>query len=189
MRWRGPPDRATPDTAISCSWSVPLDQPPSRTPARSPSCPVPLASRGAPRIVSVFGSERFLRPFDAAAQGVSPTNFKILWPSTNCPQFSQSYPPVDSNSPHEVHREPSAARLRIGPSRRRPGGRGAPAKPIGWRGEANGGWVNGRRADGCRANGVGVTGAGVSGGRDSGRRSGSAARLPRPRRGPPGRRR
>jgi len=134
MRWRGPPDRAAPDTAISCSWSVPLDQPPSRTPARSPSCPVPLASRGAPRIVSVFGSERFLRPFDAAAQGVSPTNFKILWPSTNCPQFSQSYPPVDSNSPHAVHREPSAARLGIGPSRRRPGGRGAPAKPIGWRG-------------------------------------------------------
>ena len=126
MRWRGPPDLAAPDTAISCSWSVPLDQPPSRTPARSPSCPVPLASRGVPRMVSVFGSERFLRPFDAAAQGVSPTNFKILWPSTNCPQSSQSYPLVDSNSPHEVHREPSAARFGIdraggGQRQRRPG--------------------------------------------------------------------
>jgi hypothetical protein len=146
--------------------SVPLDQPPSRTPARSPSCPVPLAPRGVPpRMVSVFGSERFLRPFDAAAQGVSPTNFKILWPSTNRPQFSQSYPPVDSNSPHEVHREPSAARFGIDPSRLRPGGRGAPAKPIGWRGGANGGWVNGRRANGRpgsrrRVDGAGLTGPG-----------------------------
>src|SRR5262249_25084660 len=104
MRWRGPPDLATPDAAISCSASVPLDQPPSRTPARSPSCPVPLAFRGAPRMVSVFGSERFVRLSDAAAQGVSGTNFKILSPSTNCPQFSRSYPPVDSNSPHEIHR-------------------------------------------------------------------------------------
>ena len=51
MRWRGPSDPAAPDTAISCSASVPLDQPPSRKPARSPSCPVPLASRGAPRMV------------------------------------------------------------------------------------------------------------------------------------------
>ena len=42
----------------------------------------------APRMVSVFGSERFLRLSDAAAQGVSATNFKILWPPTNCPQFS-----------------------------------------------------------------------------------------------------
>jgi hypothetical protein len=44
MRWRGPSDPAAPDTAISCSASVPPDQPPSRRPARSPSCPVPLAS-------------------------------------------------------------------------------------------------------------------------------------------------
>jgi len=33
MRWRGPSDPAAPDTAISCSASVPLDQPPSRIPA------------------------------------------------------------------------------------------------------------------------------------------------------------
>src|SRR5262249_45807266 len=63
MRWRGPPDLAAPDTAISCSASVPLDQPPSRTPARSPSCPVPLASRGAPRMVPVFGGESISTPF------------------------------------------------------------------------------------------------------------------------------
>jgi hypothetical protein len=63
MRWRGPPDLAVPDTAISCSASVPLDQPPSRTPARSPSCPVPLASRGAPRMVPVFSGESISTPF------------------------------------------------------------------------------------------------------------------------------
>jgi hypothetical protein len=33
MRWRGPSDPAAPNTAISCSASVPLDQPPSRIPA------------------------------------------------------------------------------------------------------------------------------------------------------------
>jgi hypothetical protein len=33
MRWRGPSDPAAPDTAISCSASVPPDQPPSRRPA------------------------------------------------------------------------------------------------------------------------------------------------------------
>src|SRR5262249_57264214 len=102
--WAGQPALGAADVATSCSASGPLDQPPSRTPARSPSCPVPLTSRGAPRMVSVFGSERFVRLSDAAAQGVSATNFKILSPSTNCPQFSRSYPPVDSNSPHEIHR-------------------------------------------------------------------------------------
>jgi hypothetical protein len=60
--------------------------------------------RGAPRVVPVFGGERFLRPSCGAAQEVSASNFKIFWPSTNCPQFSGSYPPVSPDSPQEIHR-------------------------------------------------------------------------------------
>jgi hypothetical protein len=104
MRWRGPPDLAAPDTAISCSASKPLDQPPSRTPARSPSCPVPLAS-GVPPGWSPFSVVRaFLRPSSGAAQEVVTSNFKIFWPSTNCPQFGGSYPPASPDSPQAVHR-------------------------------------------------------------------------------------
>jgi hypothetical protein len=55
-------------------------------------------------LIPVFGGERFLRPSCAAAQEVSASNFKIFWPSTNCPQFSGSYPPVSPDSPQEVHR-------------------------------------------------------------------------------------
>jgi hypothetical protein len=59
---------------------------------------------GCPPDGSVFGSERFLRLSRAGAQEVSASNFKIFWPSTNCPQLSPSYPPVDALSPHEIHR-------------------------------------------------------------------------------------
>jgi hypothetical protein len=59
---------------------------------------------GCPPDGSVFGSERFLRLSRAGAQEVSASNFKIFWPSTNCPQFSGSYPPVSPDSPQEIHR-------------------------------------------------------------------------------------
>jgi hypothetical protein len=104
----GPNRSSSSDAATSCSTSIPPDPPPSRTPAGSPSCPVPLAFRGAPRVVPVFGSERFLRLSRATAQGVSAGNFKIFSPSTNCPQLSGSYPPVaprfSTSNPQEVRR-------------------------------------------------------------------------------------
>src|SRR5215831_11299850 len=100
----GPARSRSSDTANSCSAPVPLDPPPSRIPGRSPSCPVPLTSRGAPRMVPVFGGERFLRLSRASAQGVSASNFKIFSLSTCCPQFSRSYPPVGLDPPQEIHR-------------------------------------------------------------------------------------
>jgi hypothetical protein len=72
-------------------------------PPEDPVAQFPLRP-GCPPDGSVFGSERFLRLSRAAAQEVSASNFKIFWPSTNCPQFSPSYPPVDPLSPHEIHR-------------------------------------------------------------------------------------
>ncbi len=118
MRWRGPPDLAAPDTAISCSASEPLDQPPSRTPARSPSCPVPLASGVPPGWYPFSVVRAFLRPSCGAAQGVVVGNFKIFWPSTNCPQFSGSYPLGGPDSPQEVHRwRPDRAGTTLTPGR------------------------------------------------------------------------
>jgi hypothetical protein len=76
-------------------------KPDTRLKSQLPSSPcVP----GCPPDGSVFGSERFLRLSRAGAQEVSASNFKIFWPSTNCPQLSSSYPPVDPLSPHEIHR-------------------------------------------------------------------------------------
>ena len=105
MRWRGPPDLAAPDTATSCSAPVPPGQttkPDTRLKSQLPSSP---GVRGAPRWFPFSVVRAFLRPFWGAAQGVVACNFKIFWSSTNCPQFSGSYPPVDRDSPQGVHKE------------------------------------------------------------------------------------
>ena len=73
------------------------------TPPEVPVAQFPLRP-GCPPDGSVFGSERFLRLSRAGAQEVLASNFKIFWLSTNCPQLSPSYPPVDPLSPHEIHR-------------------------------------------------------------------------------------
>jgi hypothetical protein len=70
--------------------------------------PSPSCARGAPRMVPVFGGERFLRPSCRAPQGVAGINFKIFSRSTKYPQFSRSYPPVGPDSPQEVHRSEPA---------------------------------------------------------------------------------
>jgi hypothetical protein len=133
MRWRGPPDLAAPDTAISCSASEPLDQPPSQTPARSPSCPVPLASGVPPGWYPFSVVRAFLRPSSGAAQGVVADNFKIFWPSTNCPQSGGSYPPLSPDSPQEVHRwRPDSAGSTLAPAGRRARGRRAKIGQARW---------------------------------------------------------
>ena len=77
MRWRGPPDLAAqtplthaqrPCRSISHQAGYPLEVPVARFPLRP----------GCPPVVPVFGGERFLRLFRAAAQGVLASNFKIF---------------------------------------------------------------------------------------------------------------
>jgi len=98
-------------------------KPDTRLKSQLPSSP---CAPGCPPDGSVFGSERFLRLSRAGAQEVSASNFKIFWLSTNCPQLSPSYPPVDPLSPHEIHRRaayPVPGALFGGPTerlRRRP---------------------------------------------------------------------
>jgi hypothetical protein len=180
---------------------------------------------GCPPDGSVFGSERFLRLSRAGAQEVSASNFKIFWPSTNCPQLSPSYPPVDPLSPHEIHRraaypvpgglfggptdtvapaaavplalspgaepgqpdavpgQPNAKPGNLAPRPRKPDA-GQRLPPAGRHSRVPS-WApqGGNRRTARTYRGW------VNGGRGSGRKSGSAARRLRPRRGPAVRRR
>src|SRR6476619_3682066 len=86
----------------------PATKPDTRLKSQLPSS---SCAQGAPRMVPVFGGERFLRLTGAAAQGVSAGYFKIFSPSTKYPQFSGSYPPVASDSPQVVHRRPLSAAI------------------------------------------------------------------------------
>ncbi len=89
-------------------------------------------------MIPVFGGERFLRPSCGAAQEVSASNFKIFWPSTNCPQFGGSYPPVSPDSPQEIHRwSPDGAGFSL--SRLTASTRSAMRKEIGRRGRRSAG--------------------------------------------------
>ena len=79
----------------------PATKPDTRLKSQLPSS---SCARGAPRMVPVFGGERFLRPSCRAPQGVAGSNFKFFPRSTKYPQFSGSYPLVGPDSPQEVHR-------------------------------------------------------------------------------------
>jgi hypothetical protein len=197
-------------------------KPDTRLKSQLPSSP---CAPGCPPDGSVFGSERFLRLSRAGAQEVSASNFKIFWPSTNCPQLSPSYPPVDPLSPHEIHRraaypvpgglfggptdtvapaaavplalspgaepgqpdavpgQPNAKPGNLAPRPRKPDA-GQRLPPAGRHSRVPS-WApqGGNRRTARTYRGW------VNGGRGSGRKSGSAARRLRPRRGPAVRRR
>jgi len=124
--------------------------------------PSSSCARGAPRMVPVFGSERFLRLSRAAAQGVSATNFKIFYPSTNYPQFSGSYPPVAPDSPQVIHRRPTDPAIPCptgNATKSTTRGPGTGPRPVGERhGQADG--TRGRRGRSAWAGGAGCSGRG-----------------------------
>src|SRR5262249_13955710 len=79
----------------------PTTKPDTRLKSQSPSSP---CVRGAPRMVPVFGGERFLRPSRGLHKGLWPAISRFLAVHKTCPQFSGSYPPVGPDSPQEVHK-------------------------------------------------------------------------------------